>query len=60
MLDTAKPSINLSANNIIKPLTTNRNNPKVKIVIGNVKITKKGLTNKFKIDSTIATIIAVV
>ena len=60
ILDTAKPSIKLSANKIISPLTTNKNKPKVKMVIGNVNITKMGLTSRFSIDSTIATIIAVV
>ena len=60
ILDTEKPEIKLSASNIISPLTTNRNNPNVMIVIGNVKITKMCLTNKFKMDITAATIIAVV
>lgn len=60
ILLTENPSINLSANNMIKALITNKNKPNVIIVIGNVKITKIGLTNKFKIDKTIATIIAVV
>ena len=59
ILDTAKPSINLSANSIIKPLITNKNKPKVIMVIGKVSMTSIGLTNKFNIDKTIATIIAV-
>jgi hypothetical protein len=59
ILDTAKPSINLSANSIIKPLITNKNNPKVKMVIGKVSITSIGLINRFKIDNTMATITAV-
>ena len=60
ILDTAKPSIKLSANTIISPLTTNKNKPSVKIVMGSVSIIKMGLTNRFNIESTAATIIAVV
>lgn len=59
MLLTEKPSINLSANKIIKALITSKNNPKVTMVIGKVKMTKIGFTNRFKTDSTTATIIAV-
>lgn len=55
---TAKPSISLSANNIIRALIINRNSPNVMIVIGNVKITKMGFTNTFKIANTTATMIA--
>lgn len=39
---------------------TNKNNPSVKIVTGNVKITKIGLTKKFNNPRTIATVNAVV
>lgn len=60
MLLTEKPSINLSAKRIITALITNKNNPKVIIVIGKVRIIKIGLIIKFKIDKTTATIIAVV
>ena len=59
MLLTENPSINLSANNIISALITNKNKPKVIIVIGSVRMTNIGFTNKFKIDSTTATITAV-
>lgn len=60
MLETAKPSINLSANKIISPFITKRNNPNVKIVAGNVNKTKMGFTNRFKTANTNATIIAVI
>lgn len=60
ILLTEKPSINLSANRIISALITNKNNPKVIIVIGKVNITNIGLTIRFRIDKTTATIIAVV
>lgn len=60
ILDTPKPSISLSANNIIKALITNKNNPKVKIVIGSVKSIKIGLTKTFKTAKTRATIKGVV
>ena len=58
ILSTEKPLINLSAKRIIAALITNKNNPNVTIVIGNVSITNNGFTNKFKIDNTTATIIA--
>ena len=58
ILLTEKPSINLSANSIIKALTINKNKPKVSMVIGNVKITKIGFTNTFKTAKIIATMIA--
>lgn len=54
----AKPSINLSANNIIIALITNRNSPKVTRVAGSVKNTNNGLTNIFNRATTIATIMA--
>ncbi len=38
---------------------TNKNNPKVKIVIGNVNKIKIGLTNRFNSPKTMATIIDV-
>jgi hypothetical protein len=60
ILDTPKPSINLSASKIINALTTNRNNPKVKMVIGKVKIINIGFTKTFKIAKTKATINGVV
>ena len=60
ILLTEKPSINLSANNIIKALTIKRNSPKVTMVMGNVKITKTGFTKRFSTDSTTATISAVI
>ncbi len=43
---------------IIAALMTNKNNPSVKNVIGNVKSTRIGLTNKFNSPRTIATITA--
>lgn len=39
---------------------TNKNNPNVKMVTGNVKRIKIGLTKKFKSPSTTATVKAVV
>ncbi|GAA4971668.1 hypothetical protein GCM10023315_22210 [Algibacter aquimarinus] len=56
---TEKPSINLSAKRIINAFITNRNKPNVTIVMGNVKMTKIGLTKRFNKDKTTATIIAV-
>ena len=56
ILETPNPSIKLSASRIIKALITNKNNPNVKIVIGNVRIIKRGLTKIFKIANTKATI----
>jgi hypothetical protein len=60
ILETPKPSINRSANKIIMAFIINKNNPKVRIVIGRVKIINSGFTNTFKIAITAATIIAVV
>ena len=57
---TANPVIRLSANKIIKAFITNRNKPNVRTVTGNVKITKIGRTNIFKIAIVHATIIAVI
>ena len=56
---TENPSISLCANRIIRAFITRRNSPKVMIVMGRVNITKIGLTKRFKIDSTTATITAV-
>ncbi len=58
ILATENPSINLSANRIINPFTTNKNKPRVIMVTGKVKITKSGFTRRFSIDKTMATIIA--
>ena len=60
MLSTLNPDINWSAKSIISALTTNKNNPKVNMVIGKVRITNIGLIIRFRIDKTTATIIAVV
>lgn len=60
ILLTENPSIKLSANKMIKALIINKNKPNVTMVIGKVKITNMGFTNKFRTDKTIATIIAVV
>ncbi|GAA3602150.1 hypothetical protein GCM10022396_19540 [Flavivirga amylovorans] len=59
MLFTEKPSINLSANKIINALIISKNKPKVTTVIGKVRTIKTGFTNRFNIDNTTATIIAV-
>ncbi len=56
--DTAKPLTNLSASKIITALITNRNNPKVTNVAGNVKKIKTGLTNILSNAITAATIMA--
>ncbi len=52
---TLKPSTNLSANKIINALMTNKNNPKVKNVIGSDKIVRIGFTIVFKNAKTTAT-----
>ena len=59
ILSTINPSISLSANKIIKAFMTSKNKPSVIIVIGKVKIMSIGFTNKFKIERTTATKIAV-
>lgn len=56
--ETAKPSISLSANNMITAFITKINKPKVTMVAGNVKKINKGLTIIFNNAITIATIIA--
>jgi len=58
MLLTENPSISLSTKRIIRAFIMSKNSPKVRMVIGSVRITKIGFTNKFKTDNTIATIIA--
>jgi len=60
ILDTPKPSISLSANNMINALITNKNKPNVRMVIGNVKIINNGFTKTFKMAKTKATINGVV
>ena len=60
ILLTENPSIKLLANRIIKALIMSKNKPNVIMVIGKVKITNIGFTNKFKTDSTMASIMAVV
>ncbi|GGZ73834.1 hypothetical protein GCM10007028_08890 [Algibacter mikhailovii] len=60
ILLTVNPSIKLPANTIIKALIMSKNKPKVNTVIGSVKMTKIGFTNKFNKANTIDTIIAVV
>ena len=54
-LSIVKPSINLSQTKIITALTTNKNKPKVTIVIGSVKNTKIGFKIAFKIPRNTAT-----
>jgi hypothetical protein len=56
--ETAKSSINLSANNIIMALITKRNKPRVTMVAGSVKKINRGLTNIFSKEIMRATIIA--
>lgn len=56
--ETAKPSTNLSANNIITAFITKINKPKVTKVAGSVKKISKGLTIIFNKAITMATIIA--
>lgn len=59
ILLTEKPAKSLSTRRIIKAFIISRNKPNVTIVMGNVRIIKIGLTNKFKTDNTMATKIAV-
>lgn len=58
-LVTWKPSIKLAAKSMMMALMTRRNRPKVKIVIGKVRMTKIGFTKKLSKLSTTATIMAV-
>jgi hypothetical protein len=55
---TVNPCTNFSANSIIKAFMANKKNPKVKIVMGIVKMVKIGLTIVFKKANTTATKIA--
>jgi len=57
---TSNPVTNESARSMIMALMISRNNPKVKIVTGNVKITRIGFTIKLSRLNTMATIIAVI
>jgi hypothetical protein len=57
---TSNPVTNESARSIIMALMINRTSPSVKIVTGNVKITRIGFTMKFSKLSTMATMIAVI
>ena len=59
MVPTLNPAIRLSARSIITALMINKKRHRVRMVTGNVKITRMGLTKKFSRLSTIATIIAV-
>lgn len=56
--DTAKPSINLSANKMIQALIINKNKPKVTKVAGRVNKMSNGRTNRFSKEITTATITA--
>ena len=56
---TLNPLMNLSANKMMQALITSKNNPKVTIVMGKVRIINTGFTSKFNTDNTTATIIAV-
>ena len=57
---TSKPLTKASQIKIIRALITNKNNPNVKMVTGNVKMMSKGFTNKLSRISTAATTIAVI
>jgi hypothetical protein len=57
---TVKPSIKLLAKRIIMAFITSKKRPSVTIVTGKVRITKIGLTIKFRRLKTMATIIAVI
>ncbi len=54
------PGIKWSQSMMIIVLITNKNNPSVNIVTGNVNNTKIGFTKKFSKPNTIATVNAVV
>lgn len=58
--DTSNPLIKWSHNKIMDAFITNKNNPKVKIVIGNVNKTRMGFTKKLSKAKTMATDKAVV
>ena len=60
MLVTSKPDIRLSAKRIIMALIIKRKRPRVRMVIGRVKMTNIGFTIKFRRLRTMATIMAVV
>ena len=56
---TAKPLTKLATNKTKEPLSTKVKSPKVKILIGKVRIIKIGLTIALRIPKTIATISAI-
>lgn len=58
-LSTLNPGTNVPTRRIISPLRINVNNPKVTILIGNVRKNKMGLIIAFKIPKTTAATIAV-
>ena len=58
-LSTWKPSIRFAVNRIIIALITNKKSPKVKMVMGRVRMTRIGFTKKLSKLSTTATMIAV-
>lgn len=58
-VSTVKPPTILVHNNITRPLTTNKNNPKVTIVKGKVNNTIMGLIKILSSAKTTATTIAV-
>lgn len=59
MPSTLNPAIKLSAKRIINAFIISKNNPNVTMVTGRVRMTKMGLTKKFKRLRTMATIMAV-
>ena len=60
ILVTSKPGMKCAAIRMINAFMINKNRPKVIMVMGSVRIIKRGFTKKFKIPNTNATIIAVV
>lgn len=56
---TAKPLTKLATNKTNRPFKTSVKSPKVKILIGKVKIIKIGLTIALRIPKTTATISAI-
>lgn len=59
ILLTEKPATSLSTKRMIRAFTMSKNRPNVRMVIGRVRITNIGFTNKFKTDNTMATNMAV-
>ena len=58
-LSTWKPSIRFAVKRMMIALITNKKSPKVKMVMGRVRMTRIGFTKKLSKLSTTATMIAV-